>query len=87
MSGGGSVASGAGLKGTVVRVEPDDLVSAAEIARRVGRSRESIRQLGGGLRGPGGFPAPLARIKDRLRQALCGRRVVTWWRRAQRLSL
>src|SRR5437660_5119090 len=38
----------------VVRIEPDDLVSAAEIARRAGRSRESIRQLRTAERGPGG---------------------------------
>ncbi|MGE0191158.1 MAG: helix-turn-helix transcriptional regulator [Planctomycetota bacterium] len=42
----------------VARVEPDDLVTASEIARRVGRTRESIRQLAQGERGPGGFPAP-----------------------------
>ncbi|HEV3417032.1 MAG TPA: hypothetical protein VG056_09475 [Pirellulales bacterium] len=42
----------------VIRVEPDDWVSAAEIARRTGRTRESIRQLASGARGPGGFPPP-----------------------------
>jgi len=42
----------------VVRVEPDDLVTASEIARRIGRSRESVRQLATGMRGPGGFPPP-----------------------------
>lgn len=45
-----------GLK--VVRVEPDDLVSAADIAERVHRSREGIRLLIDGKRGPGGFPQP-----------------------------
>jgi hypothetical protein len=49
----------------VVRIEPDDLVSAAEIARRAGRSRESIRQLRTAQRGPGGFPPPVAGIKGR----------------------
>jgi hypothetical protein len=49
----------------VVRVEPDDLVSAAEIARRSGRSRESIRQLRTAQRGRGGFPAPVAGVKGR----------------------
>jgi hypothetical protein len=42
----------------VLRVEPDDLVSAADIARRTGRSRESIRLLAKGERGPGQFPLP-----------------------------
>ncbi len=49
----------------VVRIEPDDLVTAAEIARRAGRSRESIRQLRTAQRGPGGFPPPVAGIKGR----------------------
>ncbi len=42
----------------VVRVEPDELVSAAAIARRLGRTRQSVAQLIGGRRGPGGFPHP-----------------------------
>jgi hypothetical protein len=50
---------------SVVRVEPDDLVTAAEIARRSGRSREGIRQLVAGRRGPGGFPAPVANLTGR----------------------
>ncbi len=40
----------------VLRVGRDDLVSLAEIGRRVGKSREYIRLLAGGDRGPGGFP-------------------------------
>ena len=47
----------------VSRVEPDALVTAAEIARRVGRSRESIRQLIQGERGPGEFPPPIANLR------------------------
>ena len=47
----------------VLRVEPDDLVSASEIARRTKRTRQSIRQLSTGARGPGGFPPPHARLK------------------------
>lgn len=46
----------------VARIEPDDLTNAAEIARRIGRSRESIRQLVTGVRGPGGFPPPVSSI-------------------------
>lgn len=42
----------------VVRVEPDDLVSAADIAVRTNRSRESVRLLIQGKRGPGRFPQP-----------------------------
>ncbi|MGH9103381.1 MAG: helix-turn-helix transcriptional regulator [Acidimicrobiales bacterium] len=45
---------------TVVRVEPDQLVWASEIADRIGRTRQSIDQLVKGQRGPGGFPAPVS---------------------------
>ena len=44
----------------VLRVEPDDLVWAAEIASRTGRSRQSVEQLVKGKRGPGAFPAPVS---------------------------
>jgi predicted DNA-binding transcriptional regulator AlpA len=43
----------------VVRVEPDELVWASEIAQRTGRSRQSITMLIAGQRGPGDFPRPL----------------------------
>jgi hypothetical protein len=49
----------------VARVEPDDFVTAAEIARRLGRTRESVRQHILGVRGPGGFPAPVASLTGR----------------------
>jgi predicted DNA-binding transcriptional regulator AlpA len=45
---------------TVVRVEPDQLVWASEIADRLGRTRQSIDLLVKGQRGPGGFPAPVS---------------------------
>ena len=45
-----------GLK--VTRVEPEELVSAAQIAVRTKRTRESIRLLIEGKRGPGSFPTP-----------------------------
>jgi len=48
-----------------VRVEPDDLVTAAEISRRTGRTRESIRKLISGERGPRGFPAPISSITSK----------------------
>jgi len=48
--------AGAGWR--VVRVEPDELVSASAIARRLGRTRQSVAQLVAGRRGPGGFPPP-----------------------------
>jgi hypothetical protein len=45
-----------GLK--VTRVEPEELVSASQIAVRTKRTRESIRLLIEGKRGPGNFPPP-----------------------------
>jgi hypothetical protein len=46
----------------VVRVAAErDWLTAAELADRIGRSRQSIDQLARGERGPGGFPAPVAR--------------------------
>lgn len=36
-----------------------DLVNTTEIADRIGRTRQTVRQYADGLLGPGGFPAPL----------------------------
>lgn len=36
-----------------------DLVNTTEIADRIGRTRQTVRQYVDGLRGPGRFPAPL----------------------------
>ncbi|MGZ8614966.1 MAG: helix-turn-helix transcriptional regulator [Actinomycetota bacterium] len=49
----------------VVRIGSEDLVTMAEIARRLSRSRESVRLLAADARGPGGFPPPVARIRSR----------------------
>jgi hypothetical protein len=51
----------------IVRIEPDDLVTMATIARRCGRTRESIRLLANEDRGPGGFPPPVAHVDERTR--------------------
>lgn len=37
-------------------------MSAPEIARRAGVEREAVRLWQQGLRGPGGFPAPVVRV-------------------------
>jgi predicted DNA-binding transcriptional regulator AlpA len=42
----------------VMKVGPEDLVWASEIAERAGRSRSSVNMLIKGQRGPGNFPAP-----------------------------
>lgn len=51
----------------ITRIEPDDLVTMATIARRCGRTRESIRLLANEGRGPGGFPPPVAYVDERTR--------------------
>ena len=54
---------GIGLR--VEHVEPDDYVNAAEIARRLGRSRENVRQFICGDRGRGDFPPPVCSVAER----------------------
>jgi hypothetical protein len=49
----------------VIAVEPEDLLSQADIAQRRSRSRESISQLVKGERGPGNFPQPRYFVGDR----------------------
>ena len=51
----------------VIHLEPDDLVTMSEIAERVGRTRESIRLLISGDRGPGGFSVPATHFRSRQR--------------------
>lgn len=49
----------------VLRIEPEDFVSASAIARRCRRSRESVRLLVEGERGPGAFPDPVRWVDAR----------------------
>ncbi len=51
----------------VTRVADAGLVSMTDIATRLGRSRESVRLLVTGARGPGGFPAPVTDPRGRYR--------------------
>ncbi len=48
----------------VFAVQPSEFVTQAAIAERIGRTRESVRLLIEGRRGPGNFPAPLAVLAD-----------------------
>lgn len=50
----------------VWRVDDCNLVTQAEIARRIGRTRQLVQQYMAGTRGPGGFPAPQCNLKDRV---------------------
>ena len=51
----------------VVRVADAGLVSMTDIATRIGRTRESVRLLVTGARGPGGFPPPVTDPRGRYR--------------------
>lgn len=50
------------LDALVLRVGPDDLVNASEIANRSAVSREAVRLWIQGERGSGDFPPPIARV-------------------------
>ncbi|WP_417746928.1 hypothetical protein [Rosistilla oblonga] len=53
-----------GIPATVLRVDTCELVTQADIARRIDRSRQLVNQYINGSRGPGGFPAPACNITD-----------------------
>jgi hypothetical protein len=50
---------------TILRVEEDDIATMADLAKRSGRTPESIRLLVSGKRGPGGFPPAAGRLDAR----------------------
>ena len=54
----------ANIGAEVLRVDECNLVTASEIARRIGRSRQLIHQYMTGQRGPGGFPPPECHLTD-----------------------
>jgi transcriptional regulator with XRE-family HTH domain len=54
----------AGIGADVLRVDECNLVTQADIARRIGRSRQLVHQYMTGTRGPGGFPPPACEITD-----------------------
>lgn len=51
----------------VVRIADVGLATMADIAKRVGRTREGVRLLVSGARGPGGFPSPVTDPRSRYR--------------------
>ena len=51
----------------VARIADAGLVSMADIAARIGRTREGVRLLTTGARGPGGFPPPITDPRGRFR--------------------
>ncbi len=54
----------AGIGADVLRIDNCDLVTQADIARRIGRSRQLVHQYITGKRGPGGFPRPVCLITE-----------------------
>ncbi|MEX0642250.1 MAG: hypothetical protein WD468_06090 [Pirellulales bacterium] len=54
----------AGIGADVWRVDDCNLVTQADIARRIERSRQLVHQYLTGKRGPGGFPGPICEITD-----------------------
>lgn len=48
----------------VIQIDECDLVTQAEIARRVKRTRQAVQQYIKGIRGPGGFPRPACYLHD-----------------------
>ena len=65
---------------SVTRIADAGLITMAEIAARTGRTRESIRLLVAGKRGPGGFPPPATNPRSRYRLWRAGE--VEYWMRA-----
>ena len=51
----------------VMHIEPDDIVTMTDIAERLERTRESVRLLIAGQRGPGSFPPPISHSRERSR--------------------
>jgi hypothetical protein len=67
----------ANIGANVLRVDVCNLVTQADIARRIARSRQLVRQYITGERGPGGFPPPACNIADRA--PLWYWCEVSWW--------
>ncbi len=54
----------AAIGAQVIAVDKSNLVSQADIARRIGRTRQMVTQYVSGRRGPGGFPPPACDLTD-----------------------
>lgn len=66
-----------------LRVENENLVTIAAIARRLGRSHESVRLYARNKRGPGNFPAPVGKIDDKTAVWDWGD-IAQWWEQGHR---
>ena len=54
----------ANIGADVLRVDACNFVTQADIARKIGRTRQLVHQYITGLRGPGGFPAPAGNLSE-----------------------
>lgn len=54
----------AGIGASVLRVDDCNLVSQADVARRIQRTRQQVGQYVSGKRGPGNFPAPVCDLTE-----------------------
>lgn len=64
---------------TVVRIADAGLLTIADIAERTGRTRESVRLLIEGKRGPGGFPPPVTDPRRRRNRLWYWPEVARWF--------
>lgn len=63
----------------VIRIADAGLLSIADIAERTGRTRESVRLLVEGKRGPGGFPTPVTDPRRRRHRLWYWPEVARWF--------
>jgi hypothetical protein len=54
----------AGIGADVERIDECNLVTQAEMARKIGKSPQYVHQLMTGKRGPGGFPPPVCHLSE-----------------------
>ena len=74
--------------GSVERVEPDDLASLSEIARRTGVTRASLQKYARGLSKVGeDFPQPAANISGARRELYSAAEVINWMHAKERIVL
>jgi hypothetical protein len=74
--------------GSVERVEPDDLASLSEIARRTGVTRASLQKYARGISKVGeDFPQPAVNISGARRELYSAAEVINWMHAKERVVL
>ena len=74
--------------GTIERIEPDDLASLSEIARRTGVTRASLQKYARGISKVGeDFPQPAANISGARRELYSAAEVINWMHAKERVVL